>query len=189
MNKLLTAASELQDFCQQQGWQMCVIGGLAVQRWGKPRTTQDVDVSLLTGFDREAEFVDPLIQAFSTRLADARQFALNSRVLLLRASNRVPMDISLAALPFEKHMIARATPFKFSSDCSLRTASAEDLVTMKAYADRPQDWIDVEGILKRQSKRLDWTFIFNELSTLDEPEEVSEIIQRLRQLRDNIQSP
>ncbi|MCL4263414.1 MAG: hypothetical protein KJ069_09370 [Anaerolineae bacterium] len=41
MNALLDAALRLQQFCQSQNWQFCYIGGLAVQRWGEPRLTQD----------------------------------------------------------------------------------------------------------------------------------------------------
>ena len=50
MNPIFAAAREIQDFCRGRGWRSCVIGGLAVQRWGEPRLTRDVDVTLLTGF-------------------------------------------------------------------------------------------------------------------------------------------
>ena len=46
------AATDLQDRCRASGWRFCVIGGLALQRWGEPRETIDVDVTLLTGFGR-----------------------------------------------------------------------------------------------------------------------------------------
>jgi hypothetical protein len=39
-------------------WEFCLIGGLAVQRWGEMRTTLDVDITLLTGFGREEEFIN-----------------------------------------------------------------------------------------------------------------------------------
>ena len=54
MNPIFAAAREIQDFCRGRGWRSCVIGGLAVQRWGEPRLTRDVDVTLLTGFGSEA---------------------------------------------------------------------------------------------------------------------------------------
>ena len=37
MNALFLAAADLQAFCSAHGWNCCVIGGLAVQRWGEPR--------------------------------------------------------------------------------------------------------------------------------------------------------
>lgn len=46
MIDLFEAASQLQEFCDGQGWRSCFIGGLAVQRWGEPRATLDVDITV-----------------------------------------------------------------------------------------------------------------------------------------------
>ncbi len=56
MNALFRAAADLQAFCATHGWRCCVIGGLAVQRWGEPRQTRDVDLTLLTGIGGEERF-------------------------------------------------------------------------------------------------------------------------------------
>ena len=53
MTGLFEAARQLQAFCDRQGWRSCFIGGIAVQRWGEPRVTRDVDLTLLTGFGGE----------------------------------------------------------------------------------------------------------------------------------------
>src|SRR5437879_7554464 len=53
---VLAAAEDVQAFCQRHHWGFCFIGGVALQRWGEPRLTQDVDLTLLTGFGREEEF-------------------------------------------------------------------------------------------------------------------------------------
>ena len=53
MNALFETAHEVQEFCDARGWQSCVIGGLAVQYWGEPRITRDVDLTLMTGFGDE----------------------------------------------------------------------------------------------------------------------------------------
>jgi hypothetical protein len=42
---VLAAAEQVQQLCQQHGWRFCFIGGVAVQRWGEPRLTQDVDLT------------------------------------------------------------------------------------------------------------------------------------------------
>lgn len=39
--RVLEAAIEIQSFCQRRKWRFCFIGGVAVQRWGEPRLTQD----------------------------------------------------------------------------------------------------------------------------------------------------
>ena len=183
MNPLFAAAFELQSFCRDRGWQSCVIGGLAVLRWGRPRATQDVDLSLLTGFGRENEFIDPLLGKMPPRIAGAAQFAADHRVLLLRASNGVPLDVALAAIPFEERMMQRATAFAFADECAVVTTSAEDLVVLKAFAGRPRDWADVEGIVSSQHDALNWTQVESELRSLSDVMESSETLERLAALR------
>lgn len=107
MNPLFQAGLEFQQFIQEEGWPFCFIGGLAVIRWGKVRMTQDVDLSLLSGFGNEEVYVDALLARFGSRISNAKDFALMNRVLLLLASNGVAVDISLAGLPFEQEMIKR----------------------------------------------------------------------------------
>src|SRR5579864_5144154 len=67
---VMAAAAEVENFCRSQGWQFCFIGGVAVQRWGMPRFTQDVDLTLLTGFGTEVHFADALLQHFQGRLSN-----------------------------------------------------------------------------------------------------------------------
>ena len=66
----------------------------------------------------------------------------------------------------------------------IRTCSAEDLIVYKAFADRPRDWIDVEGVLLRQQGRLDLELVFAELMPLSDAKESPEIVRRLRSLTD-----
>jgi predicted nucleotidyltransferase len=175
---LIEQAVELQAFLNDRGWRFCFIGGLAVIRWGEPRLTRDIDVSLFTGFGVEEDFAKPLIDAFTPRIGDALQFARVNRVLLLQGSDQVGIDIALAGLPFEEAMIGRATEFEYLPGARLRTVSAEDLIVLKAFANRPLDWHDVTGIAARQPK-LDWPAIFERLRPLVELKEEPEILDRL----------
>ena len=136
MNEVIRAAVELQAVCEAQGWKFCIIGGLALQRWGEPRETVDVDLTLLTGFGGEERFIEVLLGRFESRLENAAEFALSRRVLLLRAPSGVGLDIALGALPFEESAIKRATDLLVPGDARLRTCSAEDLLVMKAFAAR-----------------------------------------------------
>jgi len=92
-------------------------------------------VALLTGFGGEERFVDPLLAHYAARRQDARQFALERRVLLIHDSAGIPLDVSLAALPFEARVIERSSACAFAPEARLRTCSAEDLVVLKAFAD------------------------------------------------------
>jgi hypothetical protein len=93
MNPLFAAAKEVAEFMQARHWRFCVIGGLAVQRWGEPRLTNDADLVLLTEFVHDEEYVDTLLDHFRPRSERAREFALANRVLLLKAKNETPVDI------------------------------------------------------------------------------------------------
>lgn len=184
MNGLLRAAAEVQEFCLGHGWRFCFIGGLAVQRWGEPRVTRDVDLTIMTGFGGEATFVDLLLEHFPARVDDAREFALRSRVLLARSAEGVPVDIALGALPFEGRVVSRATPYAYAPGIDLLTCSAEDLVVLKAFAGRERDWLDIEGIVVRQGDRLSTQLVWHELQPLLELKEAPEHAERLRALVD-----
>ena len=154
MNAIFAAAKEVADFMQARDWEYCVIGGLAVQRWGEPRLTQDADLTLLTGFGDEKRFAQELLNEFEVRRDDALDFAVTNRVLLIYASNQKPVDVSFGALPFEIDMMKRATPFEFAPGYILPTCSAEDLFVMKAFAGRAQDWLDIRGVAVKQAGKL-----------------------------------
>ena len=67
MNPLFVSAHEIQAFFLSQPWRFCFIGGLTVLRWGEVRTTQDVDVSLITEFGQEDSYVSTILQSFQPR--------------------------------------------------------------------------------------------------------------------------
>jgi hypothetical protein len=179
---VLMAANEVQLFCAERAWHFCFIGGVAVQRWGEPRFTQDVDLTLITGFGDEASYVDALLAALSPRQQEARQFALEHRVLLLRTGSGVDIDIALGALPFEERSVARASPWTWAPGQTLTTCSAEDLVVHKVFAGRDRDWGDVEGVLVRQHRRLRLDIVRAELAPLLELKQQPEALEKLDRL-------
>lgn len=101
MTPLLVAAAEAQQFLHGRGERFCFIGGLAVQRWGEPRFTRDVDLTLLCELGLESRAVDLVLSGFRPRVPDARQFALRHRVILIETGSGFPIDVALGALPFE----------------------------------------------------------------------------------------
>jgi len=154
-----------------------------LQRWGQPRLTNDVDLTLLTGFGKEAAYVDALLGCYRARIPDGRQFALDHRVLLLESPDGIPIDVALGGIAFEEQVVVRATRYDFLPDVSLLTCSAEDLIILKAFADRPRDWADVETIIARQQLRLDWDYIFEQLEPLCQVRPDTQVLDHLRRLR------
>jgi len=102
-------------------------------------------------------------------------------VLLLQTVDGVPLDIAPGAIPFEEHTVQRASYYQFDDQHQLLTCSAEDLIIHKAFANRPQDWLDIDGIILRQGRALHTPIIGEELTPLVELKEEPEIIARLQQ--------
>jgi hypothetical protein len=188
VNEVIQAAAELQGFCERQGWRFCFIGGLALQRWGEPRETVDADLTLMTGFGREEAFIEILLSRYRSRIDDARNFAIQNRVLLLSNAVGVGLDVALGALAFEESAIARSSEFVFPPHTPIRTCSAEDLIVMKSFASRPKDWLDVEGIILRQQSVLDWDYIQTQLLPLIAVKEAPEIWTELQKRRSEVEN-
>jgi hypothetical protein len=182
INPLFQAGLEFQNTFTERKWSFCFTGGLAVIHWGEIRMTQHIDLCLLSGFGNEEQYIKILLNLYKSRIPDAHNFAQKNRVVLLYASNGVSVDISLSGLPFEEEMIKRATSFTFHPNCSLITCSAEDLIILKAFADRTRDWMDVESVIIRQGEKLNTNYIIDRLSPLCELKEAPEIIDKLKNL-------
>ena len=145
--------------------------------------TRDVDITLLIGFGHEAPFIEALLAHYSPRTANAAQFALRSRVLLLNSPGGIGIDVSLGALPFEHLVVQRATSFEFAPGLDIRTCSAEDLMIMKLFASRAIDIRDAEGIAVRHDKTLDWRYVEEQLTPLADAKEDSEILRQFARIR------
>lgn len=181
LGPVFEAALSAQAACQTIELSYCVIGGVALQRWGEPRFTADVDISVLVESGRESEIVEALLEHLSARIEDAADFARRTRVLLLKSDQDVGIDIVLTALPFEARIIARSSLWELDDANTLITCSAEDLLVMKAFAARDKDWADVTSILERQGQRLDLALVRSELRPLIEAKEQPEIAVQLEQ--------
>src|SRR5256885_5852668 len=118
MLDLLTSAAKFQAILEQRGFRNCIIGGLALQAWGEPRLTRDVEFSVLTGFENER--VAELLELVETRNSDALAFALQSRVILGLLPGSIPVDIGLAAFDYEIRMVDRSVVFDFGEGTKLR---------------------------------------------------------------------
>ena len=63
-------------------------------------------------------------------------------------------------------MAQRSSLVAFPPGIELRTCAAEGLIVLKAFAGRGQDRVDVERVIVRQTGKLDWTYIFDQLTPL-----------------------
>jgi hypothetical protein len=181
-NNILEVAVELCLRLDDLGSPYCVIGGVANQRWGEPRQTVDVDATLYLQFGEEQEVAQQLLSIYESRIDAPIPFAIQNRIVLLISEIGTGIDVSLGGLPYEERMVNRSSSWFVDGHGEIRTCSAEDLVVLKAFASRPQDWIDVEKVIVRQAKSLDRNLVRAELVPLSELKEEPEIITRLDEL-------
>ncbi len=124
-----------------------------------------------------------MLKSFSPRIPDARRFAIQNRVLLLRTDEGIELDVSCGAFDFEQSVVTRARKVPVSAGVRLKLCTAEDLIIYQAFAGRPLDWQDVEGIIAKQTAaKLDLKYIFAQLEPLAALKEEPEIVDKLRTL-------
>lgn len=89
----------------------------------------------------------------------------------MRDSHCTSIDTSLGAMPHELGVIERARNEVVRPGLSLRLCAANDLVILKAFANRTREPQDIRSIMIRGKYLLDREFIGTELSPLAEPKE------------------
>lgn len=126
-----------------------IIGGVAASLLGRARLTRDVDALVLLPEESWTDFLESgKTFGFKARIADPVPFAFRSRVFLLQHTvSQIQVDISLGSLAFERDAIDRAVHRQiFGLDVPL--PAVEDLIVMKAIAQRPQDLVDIDFLLE-----------------------------------------
>lgn len=159
MNLQYESAWQLHQFFSARQIPYAVIGGIAVQRWGRPRFTIDVDITVLCEIGQEKELATMLLKSFKARIPNALQFSMKHRVLLLSLSEGCDVDISFGLPGFESMVTSRVVDFDLGDGRKIKICSPEDLIIYKAVASRTQDIMDIDGIIKRQGQRLNIRYI------------------------------
>ncbi len=191
MRTLFQEAAALQSVLENEGWEFFFVGGIAVQIWGEPRLTTDIDLTVFTGLVKEDERIDRLLTLLQPRdmsVEAAAEFSRTARILLLRSSGGIDIDMMLNGISDLGEEYERSSFQRFTPELSLRVCSAETLVGMKTYAGRSRDIADLETILIKQTQ-LDWEYINRYLNEILEYEEISDKISILETLKDKHYRP
>ena len=161
-----------------------IIGGLAVALLGRPRTTRDLDAMIFVEEGRWAEFLKLGKQwSFKSRIPKPLEFAREARVFLLRhRATDIEVDLSLANMDLEKEILARSMTVRLGR-LLVPLPTREDLIILKAIANRPKDRVDIQGLLDA-GEEFDLVRIRNHVERfaelLEQPELYAEIDQALR---------
>ncbi len=162
--------------------EFCFIGGLALQRWGEVRVTQDIDLTIFSPLGKEIEIVDKLSAFLKSREKDIEGLATIARMFLGVAPSGIEVDASLGFMPYEKRIIERAVDVNFELTEPLRCCSPEDLAVLKTVAGRERDWADIRTIVHRSGLKVDWDLVYAEAKVLLNLSENPEHEARLRKI-------
>jgi len=158
MNALEAALVDLASFLSERQLPYMVIGGFANIHWGRPRLTEDLDVTILLPEEAWPGFLDQVARRFQVLPASPLEFARETRVIPVLTPTGVRVDLILAGLPYEEEAIKRAVDVAVRGT-TVRICTAEDLILHKLVSERPRDAEDVEGVVARQGKALDRSYL------------------------------
>lgn len=144
-----------------------IIGGQAVLRYGEPRLTRDIDITL--GLDAGgAERVLAVVKKLKFRILvdDVDDFI--SRTMVLPVSDDrsgIRIDLIFSNSSYEKSAIERGVAVNIGG-VPVRFASLEDVIIHKIIAGRPRDIEDIKAILLK-NKEYDNDYIVTWLKEFD----------------------
>lgn len=125
-----------------------VFGGQAVLIYGKPRLTQDIDITLALE-PHQAQPVINLIENLGLKIliSNVEEFLSQTFVLpVVDPKTQLRVDFVFSLTPFERQAIERSNIVEIDG-VPVRYVSLEDLIVMKVIAGRPRDLEDVKGVI------------------------------------------
>ena len=148
LDTLIEPLKALQRLLDRYEGRGVLIGGIAVGFLGKPRLTVDLDAMFLASI-RDIPRILQLAaeEGIEPREKNAAEFAMTSRVLLLRHKNSgIGIDISLGILRLEEEIVERSIRYDAGA-LIVQLPTPEDLIILKAVAHRPKDMLDIREIV------------------------------------------
>lgn len=133
-----------------------LIGGLAVAVHAEPRATKDIDLSVQVA-PAEATRLTVEMAALGFRAIVHGDAGPGAVIRFVRTgSDGIDrwVDVLCAGTAFEELALERATP-EILLGRSIPVVTVEDLIILKLLASRPQDWADIDALLREHAGRLD----------------------------------
>lgn len=157
-NDIKSLLSEAAGLAERGGMEYVIIGGIAVNVWGNPRTTSDVDIVVLLDPDKYAAFL---------KLAGRQGFAFNSKKALIQLKTmgmcrlmhgEYHIDFIMGYSDFEKTVFKRKKKIKIFG-INVWIASPEDVILYKLLSGRNIDLADILNIVETQAGKLDAKYL------------------------------
>lgn len=162
-------------------WYM--FGPQAVNVYGRPRMTADVDVTLeLRREELPALLADLRAAGFVVRVGDVEAFLEATSVLpFMHVSTGMPLDVVVAGSGLEAQFLDRAETHDIGG-MVVPVISPSDLVVAKVLAGRPNDLEDATSVLRERASELDLDQIRRLLGEIERALDQSDLTPLLEQI-------
>jgi len=177
---VLEVASRTAALLQSRGVDFALIGGLALQPWGRIRSTLDVDMVVFIPEANQPDFQDALVAAgFRLRTAAPvrlEHVSLLQSVLPHAASGLdIRVDFIFASSPFHRRILERKVTVAIN-DHAFPVASCEDLILLKLLGGRPIDRVDASELCQLNAADLDVAYLREQATALGISQELAECL-------------
>jgi len=160
-----------------------LIGGQAVLLHGRPRSTEDIDITVAADTSRLGDVVEVCTQLKLAILTDdVESFVQQSLVLpAVDETTGIRVDFIFSSTRFEREAIERSEVVELNGEMIL-FASAEDLIILKLIAGRAIDLEDAASVVRRKASSLDWAHIDEWILRFSKIEGHETVTERLAKL-------
>jgi hypothetical protein len=158
-----------------------VIGGQAVQLYGEPRLTRDIDVTLGIGHEELARVLAVCSRCALRPLTERPGELVRDTMVLPALEERtgIRVDFVFSFTGYERQAIERSRPVELGG-AQVRFAAVEDVIIHKLVAGRPRDLEDARIIIVKNSG-LDRAYVERWLTEFDKTlaRELTALFRRL----------
>jgi len=167
MNALIQLINTVSRHLKEAQVPHCLVGGITIAIWGRPRATEDVDLLI----DIDEPGIDALAQYLDDHDIRIDRDAAKKAV---REGRAFPMydtwsihwvDAKTPTRPIDRFTLERATHIELAEE-SVPVATPEDVILHKLLARRDQDILDARSIILRRETDLDLDYIANRVREL-----------------------
>ena len=185
--KLKISTERFLKVLRSLGIEYVMIGGIPAGFYGQPRFTQDLDFTVdpVATTERIAELIQELenrhFQLVSGNLPTKAELKKISSLRFIDMKNKTIIDLVINPRGFkwDLDMLKRRRREKIlTRHMSIWCVSLEDMIVMKIANGEPQDLKDLEGIITRRFKEIDWSYLRLRARQFNVTKETGEIYKR-----------
>jgi predicted nucleotidyltransferase len=178
LNEFESTLERLVSLLKANSIDYVIIGGAAAIIHGRLRTTEDIDVTLLTDLEDLGTLYKLISSHYCPIWRDSENFFKKNFVLpVFDEETKVRIDFAAGLSEFDRKVLERKVQKKIGK-ILINICSVEDLIIYKLISARPQDLLDIEALLKINKDNLDQKYMKSTAKAFIEAER-SDVLENL----------